>query len=122
MPEKSPETWSLVAYIWLALWGGLGGLVSFQRKVKSGVARWCNFGELIGEITASAFVGIITGLLCQAAQLHPALIWALVGIIGHMGTRALFMLETAAQRVAEKRLGISMAEAPTPSDQNSDSK
>ena len=101
-----PDVSTFSAYAWVALWGMLGGLVSFYRKVKNGTARWLNVNELVGELTTSAFVGIITGLLCDAAGAPPSLTFALVGITGHMGGRAIFWFETAAQRAAEKRLGI----------------
>ena len=59
--------------------------------------------ELIGEIATSAFAGLITFWLCEAAQLDPLVTAALVGISGHMGSRALYQFE----RWAQTRLGNS---------------
>ena len=101
-----PDLPTLLTYLWVAAWGAAGGLVSFYRKVKTGTARWVNIHELIGELATSAFVGVITGLLCEAAGVSAALTFALIGLTGHMGGRAIFWLENAAQRAASKRLGI----------------
>jgi hypothetical protein len=106
--------WSLVTYGWIALWGALAGVVSFAQKVRAGTTRWLNLGELFGEVFISAFVGIITGLLCEAAKFPTPLTWALVGITGHAGGRGIFWLERLLQRVAEKNFGVSLPTAPDP--------
>jgi hypothetical protein len=51
----------------------------------------------------SAFAGLITFWLCEWAVVHPLLTAALVGISGHMGSRAIFKLERLAERIADKR-------------------
>ena len=94
------------AYVWVAIWGAVGGLVSFYQKVRTGSTRWLNINELIGEIMTSAFVGLGTGLLCVAAGAPAALTYALVGVTGHMGGRAIFWAEKALQQWAEKRFGV----------------
>jgi len=104
--EATKSSWPLITYIWVAVWSALAGLVSFHQKVKAGAARWLNFSEVLGEIFTSAFVGVITGLLCEWAELAMPLSWALIGLTGHMGARALFWLEQSVQRFAEKKLGI----------------
>lgn len=91
--EKAPETFSLITYLWVFGISMLGGAVSFLRKVKKGKTRMWNFMEFIGEIATSSFAGIITFYLCQAGNLSPLMTAALVGISGHMGSRALFRLE-----------------------------
>ena len=101
MPEKDPSTYGLITYLWVTGLAAWGGLVSFYRKVKSGETRAFNVAELIGEIATSAFTGLITFWLCEAAQLDPLVTAALVGISGHMGSRALYQFE----RWAQARLG-----------------
>lgn len=93
MPEKDPATYSFLTYLWVIFLAGWGGVVNFLRKLKSGEVRAFNFTELVGEIVTSAFTGIITFFLCQNAGMHDLLTAALVGISGHMGSRALFRLE-----------------------------
>lgn len=93
MPEKDPTTYSLITYLWVFGLSALGGVVNFFRKVKAGVARTFNFAELIGELVTSAFAGIITFWFCELADFRPLLTAGLVGISGHMGSRAIFHLE-----------------------------
>ena len=87
MPEKDPSTYGLITYLWVTGLAAWGGLVSFYRKVKSGETRAFNVVELIGEIATSAFAGLITFWLCEAAQFNPLVTAALVGISGHMGSQ-----------------------------------
>ena len=101
MPEKDPSTYGLITYLWVTGLAAWGGPVSFYRKVKSGETRVFNVVELIGEIATSAFAGLITFWLCEAAQLDPLVTAALVGVSGHMGSRALYQFE----RWAQTRLG-----------------
>ena len=109
MPEKDPSTYGLITYLWVTGLAAWGGLVNFYRKVKSGETRAFNVVELIGEIATSAFAGLITFWLCEAAQIDPLVTAALVGISGHMGSRAIYQLE----RWVQKRLG-STAEREQP--------
>lgn len=107
--RSEPATWPLVTYFWIAVWAAAGGLVSFHQKVKAGAARWFNVGELLGEIVTSAFVGVVTGLLCEAANFPVQLTWALAGVSGHAGGRVLFWAERLAQAWAEKRVGVAIS-------------
>lgn len=103
MYEKDPSTYSLITYLWVTGLAAWGGLVNFYRKVKSGETRAFNVTELIGEIVTSAFAGLITFWLCEAAQIHPLVTAALVGISGHMGSRAIYQLERWAQARLENQ-------------------
>ena len=96
-PDKDPSTYGLITYLWVTGLAAWGGLINFYRKVKSGETRAFNVVELIGEIATSAFAGLITFWLCEAAQLDPLVTAALVGISGHMGSRALYQFERWAQ-------------------------
>lgn len=93
MPEKDPTSYSLLTYFWVFGIASMGGFVSFMRKVQQGHARAWNFVEFVGEISASAFAGVITFYLCEQSHVDPLYTAALVGITGHMGSRALFMFE-----------------------------
>lgn len=103
MHEKDPSTYSLITYLLVTGLAAWGGLVNFYRKVKSGKTRVFNVTELIGEIVTSAFAGLITFWLCEAAQIHPLVTAALVGISGHMGSRAIYQLERWAQARLENQ-------------------
>jgi hypothetical protein len=83
MPEKSPENYSFLTYLWV-----------FVRKVKEGHARAWNFAELFGEIFTAAFAGVITFYLCEWSGFAPLATAAFVGISGHMGSKAIAQLES----------------------------
>ncbi len=93
MPEKSPENFSLITYSWVIGLSALGGVVAFIRKIRRGHARAFNFMELVGEVATSAFTGVITFYSCEWSNFTPLATAVMVGISGHMGTRALFQLE-----------------------------
>ena len=81
-----------LTYLWfviLAIWGGTANYISRVRKEGMKFSTV----ELIGEWTVSSFAGIITALLCQEMQISELLTYALVGISGHAGGRAVFVLE-----------------------------
>lgn len=75
----------------------LGGLVSWIHKVRTGKARAYNVMGLIGELATSAFAGLMAYWLCQWANTPEPLTAALVGIAGHMGTRAIDKFESWAE-------------------------
>lgn len=101
MPEKDPTNYSLLTYAWVLLLSSWGGVVSFLRKRREGVVRPFNIVELIGEMVTSAFAGVLTFWMCEASGFHPLITASLVGISGHMGSRAIFHLE----QIAEQRIG-----------------
>ncbi|WP_236640481.1 phage holin family protein, partial [Tepidimonas charontis] len=72
-------------------------LLCRKRTLLSCFYSFANLFELIGELATSAFAGLITFWLCEAAQFKPLITAALVGISGHMGSRAIFQLERWAQ-------------------------
>lgn len=103
MNDKDPSTYGLITYLWVIGLSAWGGAVSFIRKVQNGEARALNIAELIGEIFTSAFAGVITFWLCEAAQINQLVTAALVGISGHMGSRAIYHLESWAEERFTKK-------------------
>lgn len=61
-----------------------------------------SFVELVGEWAISAFAGIMTALMCQEMGFSLILTSALAGISGHMGGRAIFIME----QIVCKRFGV----------------
>lgn len=102
MPHKDPTSYSMITYFWVTVLSAWGGVVSFLAKVRTGVARPFNLVEFVGEITTSAFSGLLTFWGCEAAEFDPLWTAVLVGISGHMGARALYQIELLAQR----KLGV----------------
>lgn len=103
MPEKDPANYTFITYGWVIFLSTWGGLVSFLRKVKSGEAKASNIMELIGELVTSSFAGMITFFLCQKAGFDGVTTAALVGISGHMGTRAVFIMEQIIEKWLRSR-------------------
>ena len=98
MPGNDPTNYSLLTYIWVLALSVWGGVVNFIQRVKQGESQRWSITELFGEIVISAFAGIITFYLCEASQIDPLITAALVGISGHMGSRAIFLFEKFAKR------------------------
>lgn len=98
MPEKDPANYPLFTYLWVVAIASWGGVVSFYRKMKAGRTRPFNVVEFIGEITTSAFVGVLTFWMCESAGINTLISAALIGISGHMGSRAIWQFEKWAER------------------------
>jgi hypothetical protein len=98
-PPKSPSpfTYDVLTYLWVIGLSILGGIVSFLRKLREGHARAFNIVEFVGEVFTSGFAGLLTFWLCQAGNIDPLLTAVFIGIAGHMGSRALFLIEKWAE-------------------------
>lgn len=96
--SKDPLDYSLKQYglvLGIAL---LGGLVSWYTKVRKGEIPLWSIHHLVGELVTSAFAGLLCFWICEGAGLPPLLTAALAGIAGHMGAKAITMLEEWAGR------------------------
>lgn len=98
MPEKDPSNYPLITYIWVTALAAWGGVVGYIRKVNVGDIPRYSLTEFVGEVVTSAFAGMMTFWLCEAAGIAPLVTAAMVGISGHMGSRAIYQIETWAQR------------------------
>lgn len=113
---KTPLSYSLREYGVVLATALLGGLASWWMKVRKGeIAAW-NLSSLIGELCVSAFAGLIAFWLCEYFAFNPLLTSAVVGMSGHAGAKGLIWLETAGQRVLEKKLGLEPDVKPPPSE------
>jgi hypothetical protein len=99
MTEKSPEIYAFVTYAWVLALASLGGMVAYFKKLKGG-KKW-RVTDLLIEIATSAFVGVTTFYLCEAAGLSQVFTAAIVGISGHYSSRALVLFG----KVMDKTLG-----------------
>jgi len=101
--------WSMqeiIPTLWMIAIAAFGGVVSFYHKVKAGKARPYNFVEFIGEIITSCLVGLVTFWLCKAFGVNEWLSAAGVAISGHMGARALFLLEHILEKKTKEHFGV----------------
>jgi hypothetical protein len=114
--DRGPFDPALFAtYGWVLGIAMLGGAAQFYRKVKAGQARAFNLAELIGELVTSAIAGLITFWLCRWAGVNDWAMCAMSAIAGHMGSRALFLLEQVFERWLNRTFG-NAAPAPAPSE------
>ncbi len=92
-PPKDPTAYGLLTYAWVIALSFAGGVVSFLRRVREGSVRPFNVVELIGEVFTAGFAGLLTFWMCEAAEINPLLSAVFIGVSGHMGSRAIFLLE-----------------------------
>ena len=92
IPKIDDSVTQWISYCWVVIIAAWGGIVSYFHKIDKHKIPF-NLIKFIAEIATSAFVGVITFLLCDAANLSWELTAAFVGVSGHMGTRALFIIE-----------------------------
>ncbi len=95
---KDPLAYPLKQYGFMLGTAIFGGLVSWIAKVKRGEAKAWNLLALIGELAISAFAGLLCFWICAASGISIEWTVPLVGIAGHMGTRAISAFEDFAQR------------------------
>lgn len=98
MPEKDPSNYPLITYLWITGLAAWGGVVGYIRKVNAGSIHRYSLTEFVGEVVTSAFAGIVTFWLCEAAGISQLITAAMVGVAGHMGSRAIYQMESWAQR------------------------
>ncbi|MCG8993691.1 phage holin family protein [Laribacter hongkongensis] len=104
---KNPASYSVITYCWvvaLSLLGGISGAV--RRAREDGRVTLL---EIVGELSISAFAGVMTFYLCEWSGTDQLLSAAFVGMSGHMGSRAISGLE----KVWAKRMGFDVpADSP----------
>ena len=103
---KTPLSYSLQEYGFVLGTALLGGLASWYAKVRRGELLMWNLSALIGELCVSAFAGLLAFWLCEYFGLNQLLTATIVGMSGHAGAKSLVWLESAGQRVIEKKLGL----------------
>ncbi|AUY11154.1 hypothetical protein C3F36_17850 [Aeromonas sp. ASNIH2] len=83
----------------LAIWGGT---VSYLSRLKQNRELAFSFAEWIGEMAISGFAGLLMAYVAMELQASWYVAAVSAGIGGHMGGRALFLMELALRR----RLGM----------------
>lgn len=110
---KTPLSYSLQEYGIVLGTALLGGLANWWIKVRKGELLVWNISALIGELCVSAFAGLIAFWLCEWWGVQPLLTAAVVAMSGHAGARGINWLESAGQRMIEKRIGITTEKDPS---------
>jgi hypothetical protein len=102
VPEKDPLTYDLITYAWVVLLSVWGGVAGYVRKLRNGQITRFSITEIIGDVVVSAFVGVMTFFVCESADIPPMISAAFIGISAHMGSRAIFLFESAADRMFQR--------------------
>lgn len=95
---KDPLSYPLRTYGFMLAFAILGGVVSWYAKVRRNEIPASSMFHLIGEVTTSAFAGMLTFFACEYVNFPQILTAALVGVSGHMGAKLISMAEDAAKR------------------------
>jgi hypothetical protein len=99
---KDPLDYSLKTYGVILGVALLAGFASWYAKVRKGELPPWSVNHLVGELATSALAGLLCFWLCEWANFQPLLTAALVGIAGHMGTKAISLFEQWASKQALK--------------------
>lgn len=91
-----------LVFMLIAVWGGTASYIGRLKKLN----RRFSIIELVGEWTISGFAGIITAYFCQELNQSFFITAALAGVAGHMGGRAIYLMEHILERKAEQMLNI----------------
>lgn len=104
LAAKDPMSYPLKTYGFMLFVAVLGGFVSFYAKVRRGEVAGLSLMHLVGEITTSAFAGLLVFWLCEYLNVPQILTAPLVGVSGHMGAKAINLLEDTAKRRFEQKV------------------
>lgn len=99
--SKDPLNYPLKQYLFILSISLLGGLVGWYSKVRKGQLQATNLMALIGELCTSALSGLLAFYVCEYLNFAPVLTAAIVGVAGHMGTRAINWAEETLKRRAD---------------------
>jgi hypothetical protein len=108
MPFSTPpETFKefflqIFSFFWFIAMGVFGATINYLSSLKNG--RKFKVRHLVIEWFTAAFVAVCTALVCSAWDTPDNLTYALCGISGHMGGRAISLFERLLINMAEKRL------------------
>jgi hypothetical protein len=93
VPEKTVLDYPAWTILWVGGLSILGGIAHYIRRVNSGLAHKFSIRELIGELFISGFAGLMTFFMCDASHLDIRMTAVAVGMAGHMGSHAIFIIE-----------------------------
>lgn len=103
---KDPLSYPLKTYGFMLIMAMFGGFVSWYAKVRRNEIPGSSLFHLIGEITTSAFAGLVTFFICEYAGLPQVITAPLVGIAGHMGAKIIGWYEERAAKALSKKAEV----------------
>ena len=108
---RDPMNYPLKQWVFMLGLALFGGLASWVTKVRKGAVAAHNVMALIGELTVSAFAGVVTFLGCEHLSLAPLLTAAMVAMSGHLGAKGIAWAEALAEKKA-RQAGLITRPAP----------
>lgn len=102
---RSPFDYEFLTYVWVLALSAFGGIANFMRKIQEGSVKAFNLVELVGEVVISSLAGLCTFWLTEWASMDKLLAAVMIAISGHMGSRAIFLLEKFVESKTEAKLG-----------------
>jgi hypothetical protein len=87
-----------LGYVWFVILAVWGGTVNYLSRIKQGKVEAFSFVELMGEWAVSGFAGLLTAFICTEMEMSWHMTAFFTGISGHLGGRAIYMLESYAKR------------------------
>lgn len=95
MPEKTPLDYPAIQYALVIFLGAIGGLVArLQRISGNDVHCWkCAAFRIVVDMITSGFCGVLAFWACESLNIPQLMTAVVIGICGHMGSRALFLAE-----------------------------
>lgn len=100
---KDPLSYPLKTYGFMLVMAMFGGFVSWYAKVRRNEIPGSSVFHFIGEITTSAFAGLVTFFACEYINLPQIITAGLVGVSGHMGAKLISLYEAAAAKRLERK-------------------
>ena len=97
---------NFLVILWVSALSTLGAIVGYIRKLKNGTVERFRISELVGEIVISFFLGITTYFLCRGSGLDEVLTYGIVGVVSHLGTKGLTMMENIIPKAICKYLKL----------------
>ena len=80
-----------VGFVFLAI---TGGIVNYIGRLRRGEIVF-KPSHLLADVIISGFAGLLVALLAVSFELKAELVFFLAGISGHLGTRAIFLMQEA---------------------------
>lgn len=111
MPEKDPQTYTLLQYAWvvgLAVWGGVVGYL--QKIRKSGESF--RLGSFVSEMLTSSLAGMLAFFLCEIADIGGLVAAVLIAIAGHAGGEFVTLVRGGVWSRYGSRIGIDDPQQP----------
>lgn len=100
------EKHDLIQWLWVLGVGIAAGMVSIIHKIKTGrVSRISVFG-FFGEIFSSVFFTVLTYRIAIGYGFNDDMAIGVAGMVGHMGTRVVFIFERELKNWLRSRFNI----------------